>query len=38
MTGTAFVAGELTVSIALAAAIGSFVSIVLAGITMLLAA
>ena len=38
MTRTAFVAAELTASIALAAAIGLFVSIVLAGITMLLAA
>ena len=38
MTKTAFFVAELTTSIALAAAIGLFVSIVLAGITMLLAA
>lgn len=38
MTRTAFIAAELSASIALAASIGLFVSIVLAGITLLLAA
>jgi len=38
MIRTAFIATELTASIALATAVGLFVSIVLAGITLLLAA